>query len=179
MQFFSQLPLYLCSVKGKTSKMSADTETQLSRLFQNPLQSFEQWKLTVQMLLETPEPALDQIEAALAESSQFKEKLMTLQLKKDLLNNILGEEKAKSFLEEVAEASKEREILHKSLLQSKSKLQNLILQHKDFDAAFAPLQKKLFAIKAKLDLENEPQPNLLGKKTQLQRLQVHYNNAWP
>ncbi|XP_040558075.2 nesprin-3 isoform X3 [Gallus gallus] len=160
------------SVKGKTSKMSADTETQLSRLFQNPLQSFERWKLTVQMLLETPEPALDQIEAALAESSQFKEKLMTLQLKKDLLNNILGEEKAKSFLEEVAEASKEREILHKSLLQSKSKLQNLILQHKDFDAAFAPLQKKLFAIKAKLDLENEPQPNLLGKKTQLQRLQM-------
>lgn len=48
---------------------------------------------------------------------------MTLQLKKDLLNNILGEEKAKSFLEEVAEASKEREILHKSLLQRKSKLQ--------------------------------------------------------
>uniref|UniRef100_A0A8C9EHK6 Nesprin-3 n=1 Tax=Pavo cristatus TaxID=9049 RepID=A0A8C9EHK6_PAVCR len=160
------------SVKGKTSKMSTDTETQLGRLFQNPLQSFEQWKLTVQMLLETPEPALDQIEAALAESSQFKEKLMTLQLKKDLLNNILGDEKAKSFLEEVAEASKEREILHKSLLQSKSKLQNLILQHKDFDAAFAPLQKKLFAIKAKLDLENEPQPNLLGKKTQLQRLQM-------
>ncbi|XP_048805893.1 nesprin-3 isoform X3 [Lagopus muta] len=160
------------SVKGKTSKMSTDTETQLSRLFQNPLQSFEQWKLTVQMLLETPEPALDQIEAALAESSQFKEKLMTLQLKKDLLNNILGEEKAKSFLEEVAEASKEREILHKGLLQRKSKLQNLILQHKDFDAAFAPLQKKLFAIKSKLDLENEPQPNLLGKKTQLQRFQM-------
>lgn len=48
---------------------------------------------------------------------------MTLQLKKDLLNNVLGEEKAKSFLQEVAEASKEREILHKSLLQSKSKLQ--------------------------------------------------------
>lgn len=44
--------------------MSTDTETQLSRLFQNPLQSFEQWKLTVQMLLETPEPALDQIEVA-------------------------------------------------------------------------------------------------------------------
>ncbi|XP_021257297.1 nesprin-3 isoform X2 [Numida meleagris] len=160
------------SVKGKTSKMITDTEAQLSRLFQNPLQNFEQWKLTVQMFLETPEPALDQIEAALAESSQFKEKLMTLQLKKDLLNNILGEEKAKSFLEEVAEASNEREILHKSLLQSKSKLQNLILQHKDFDAAFARLQKKLFAIKAKLDLENEPQPNLLGKKTQLQRLQM-------
>lgn len=46
-----------------------------------------------------------------------------LQLKKDLLSNVLGEEKAESFLQEAAEASKEREILHKSLLQSKSKLQ--------------------------------------------------------
>ncbi|XP_058693964.1 nesprin-3 isoform X2 [Poecile atricapillus] len=160
------------SVRGKTSKMSTDTETQLRRLIQNPLQSFEQWKPSVQMLLETPEPELAHIEAALAESSQFKEKLMTLQLKKDLLNNVLGEEKAASFLQEVAEASKEREILHKSLLQSKSKLQNLILQHKNFDAGFAPLQKKLSAIKAKLDLEKEPRPDLLGKKTQLQRLQM-------
>ncbi|KAM6075384.1 nesprin-3 isoform 2-T5 [Chlamydotis macqueenii] len=160
------------SVRGKTSKMSTDTETQLRRLFHNPLQDFEQWKLSVQMLLETPEPALARIETALAESSQFKEKLMTLQLKKDLLSNVLGEEKAESFLQEVAEASKEREILHKSLLHSKSKLQNLLSQHKDFDAGFAPLQKKLSAIKAKLDLEKEPRPDLLGKKTQLQRLQM-------
>ncbi|NWI08791.1 SYNE3 protein, partial [Crypturellus soui] len=160
------------SVRGKTSKMSADTESQLRRLFQNPLQDFEQWKPSVKMLLDTPEPALAHIEAALSQSSQFKEKLMMLQLKKDLLNNILGEEKAKSFLMEVAEASEEREILHKGLLQSKRKLQNLIMQHKDFDAAFAPLQKKLSAIKAKVDLENEPQPDLLGKKTQLQRLQM-------
>ncbi|NWZ93370.1 SYNE3 protein, partial [Nesospiza acunhae] len=160
------------SVRSKTSKMSTDTEAHLWTLIQNPLQSFEQWKPSVQMLLETPEPELAHIEAALAESSQFKEKLMTLQLKKDVLNNVLGEEKAESLLQEVAEASKEREILHKSLLQSKSKLQNLILQHKNFDAGFAPLQKKLSAIKAKLDLEKEPRPDLLGKKTQLQRLQM-------
>ncbi|NXD82804.1 SYNE3 protein, partial [Halcyon senegalensis] len=160
------------SVRRKTSKMSTDTETQLRRFFQNPLQDFERWKPSVKMLLETPEPALAHIEAALAESSQFKEKLMTLQLKKDLLNNVLGEEKAKSFLQAVAEASKERETLHKSLLQRKSKLQNLISQHKDFDAGFAPLQKKLSAIKAKLDLEKEPRPDLLGIKTQLQRLQM-------
>uniref|UniRef100_A0A674GGV4 Nesprin-3 n=1 Tax=Taeniopygia guttata TaxID=59729 RepID=A0A674GGV4_TAEGU len=160
------------SVRSKTSKMSADTETQLWRLIQNPLQSFAQWKPSVQMLLETSEPELAHIEAALAESSHFKEKLMTLQLKKDMLNNVLGEEKAQSFLQEVAEASKEREVLHKNLLQRKSKLQNLILQHKNFDAGFAPLQKKLSAIKAKLDLEKEPQPDLLGKKTQLQRLQM-------
>ncbi|NXI03672.1 SYNE3 protein, partial [Pachycephala philippinensis] len=160
------------SVRGKTSKMSIETETQLRRLFQNSLQSFEQWKPSIQMLLETPEPELAHVEAALAESSQFKEKFMTLQLKKDLLYTVFGEEKAGSFLQEVAEASKEREILHKSLLQSKSKLQNLILQHKNFDAGFAPLQKKLSAIKAKLDLEKEPRPDLLGKKTQLQRLQM-------
>ncbi|XP_063998308.1 nesprin-3 isoform X1 [Pogoniulus pusillus] len=160
------------SVRSKTSKMTTDTETRLRRLFQNPLQDFEQWKPSVHMLLDTPEPALAHIEAALTLSSQFKEKFMTLQLKKDLLNNVLGEEQAKSFFQEVAEASNEREILHRSLLQSKNKLQNLILQHKDFDAGFAALQKKLSAIKAKLDLEKEPRADLLGRKTQLQRLQM-------
>uniref|UniRef100_A0A8B9UTC1 Nesprin-3 n=1 Tax=Anas zonorhyncha TaxID=75864 RepID=A0A8B9UTC1_9AVES len=160
------------SVRRKTSKLSTDIETQLRKVFQNPLQDFEQWKPSVQMLLESPEPSLAQIEVALAESSQFKEKLMTLQLKKDLLNSIFGEENAKSFLSEVAEASKEREILHKRLLQTKSKLQNLISQHEDFDVDFAPLQMKLSAIKAKLDLQHEQQPDLLGKKTQLQRLQM-------
>ncbi|NXH21806.1 SYNE3 protein, partial [Bucco capensis] len=160
------------SVKGKISKMITDTESQLRRLFQNPLQDFEHWKSSVQVLLESSEPVMAHIEAALAESSQFKEKLTTLQLKKDLLNNVLGDKNAVSFLQEVAEASKEREILHRSLLESKSKLRNLISQHKDFDAGFTPLQKKLSAIKAKLDLEKEPQPDLLGKKTQLQRLQT-------
>ncbi|NXS60892.1 SYNE3 protein, partial [Brachypteracias leptosomus] len=52
------------SVRSKASKMSTDTETQLRRLFQNPLQDFEQWKPSVQMLLETPEPALAHIEVA-------------------------------------------------------------------------------------------------------------------
>lgn len=42
--------------------MSTDTESQLRRLIQNPLQSFEQWKPSVQMLLETPEPELAHIE---------------------------------------------------------------------------------------------------------------------
>ncbi|NXP82810.1 SYNE3 protein, partial [Ramphastos sulfuratus] len=160
------------SVKNEVSKMTTDTEARLRRLFQNDLQDFEQWKPSVRMLLETPEQALAHIEAALTLSSQFKEKFMTLQLKKDLLNSVFGEEQAKSFFQEVAEASNEREILHRSLLQRKNKLQNLILQHKDFDAGFAALQKKLSAIKAKLDLEKEPQTDLLGRKTQLQRLQV-------
>lgn len=44
--------------------MSTDAETELRRLIQNPLQSFEQWKPSVQMLLETPEPELAHIEVA-------------------------------------------------------------------------------------------------------------------
>ena len=44
--------------------MSTDTETQLSRLFQNPLQDFERWKSSVQMLLGTLEPELAHIEVA-------------------------------------------------------------------------------------------------------------------
>lgn len=48
---------------------------------------------------------------------------MMLQLKKDLLSSIFGEERAKSLLAEVTDTAKEREILHKSLLQRKSRLQ--------------------------------------------------------
>lgn len=44
--------------------MSADAETQLRQLFQNPLQEFQQWKPSIQMILETPEPALAHIEVA-------------------------------------------------------------------------------------------------------------------
>lgn len=49
--------------------------------------------------------------------------MMMIQLKKDLLGSVFGEEEARSLLTEVTEAAKEREILHKSLLQNKSKLQ--------------------------------------------------------
>ncbi|KAM7165248.1 nesprin-3 isoform 2-T2 [Macrochelys suwanniensis] len=168
-------------VKGKTFKMSTGTETELRQSYQNPLREFQLWKPSAQRLLDSTanvaEPSLTrdfllQIEACLAESSQFKEQLMMLQLKKDLLSSIFGEERAKSLLAEVTDTAKEREILHKSLLQRKSRLQSLVTQHKDFDAGFVPLQKKLSAIRAKVDLENEPQPDLSGKETQLQRLQM-------
>ncbi|CAM4690158.1 nesprin-3 isoform X1 [Lepidochelys kempii] len=167
--------------KGKTFKMSTGTETELRQSFQNPLREFQSWKPSAQRLLDSTanvaEPSLThafllQIEACLAESSQFKEKLMMLQLKKDLLSSIFGEERAKSLLAEVTDTAKEREILHKSLLQRKSRLQSLVTQHKDFDAGFLHLQKKLSAIRAKVDLENEPQPDHSGKERRLQRLQM-------
>uniref|UniRef100_A0A8C0IQG3 Spectrin repeat containing nuclear envelope family member 3 n=1 Tax=Chelonoidis abingdonii TaxID=106734 RepID=A0A8C0IQG3_CHEAB len=168
-------------VKGKTFKMSTGTETELRQSFQNPLREFQLWKPSAQRLLDSTanvaEPSLThafllQIEACLAQSSQFKEQLMMLQLKKDLLSSIFGEERVKSLLVEITDTAKEREILHKSLLQRRSRLQSLVTQHKDFDAGFVPLQKKLSAIRAKVDLENEPQPDLLGKETRLQRLQM-------
>lgn len=52
--------------------MSTDTETQLRRMFQNPLQSFQQWKPSVQMLLETPEPELAHIEVAKLLVTKFR-----------------------------------------------------------------------------------------------------------
>nr|XP_048709958.1 nesprin-3 isoform X5 [Caretta caretta] len=167
--------------KGKTFKMSTGTETELRQSFQNPLREFQSWKPSAQRLLDSTanvaEPSLThafllQIEACLAESSQFKEKLMMLQLKKDLLSSIFGEERAKSLLAEVTDTAKEREILHKSLLQRKSRLQSLVTQHKDFDGGFLHLQKKLSAIRAKVDLENEPQPDHSGKERRLRRLQI-------
>nr|XP_048709959.1 nesprin-3 isoform X6 [Caretta caretta] len=167
--------------KGKTFKMSTGTETELRQSFQNPLREFQSWKPSAQRLLDSTanvaEPSLThafllQIEACLAESSQFKEKLMMLQLKKDLLSSIFGEERAKSLLAEVTDTAKEREILHKSLLQRKSRLQSLVTQHKDFDGGFLHLQKKLSAIRAKVDLENEPQPDHSGKERRLRRLQM-------
>ncbi|XP_044292114.1 nesprin-3 isoform X2 [Varanus komodoensis] len=169
------------SLKGKMFKMSTETETELRQRFQNPLREFQLWKPSAQRLLDTTanvsDPALTdaflhQIEAFLAESSQFKEQLLMLQIKKDFLSSIFEEEKAKSLMAEASEAAKETEHLHKVLLQRKSKLQSLVSQHKDFDAVYGPLQKKLLAIREKLDAERKPLPSLADKEARLQRLQL-------
>ncbi|XP_054828185.1 nesprin-3 [Eublepharis macularius] len=169
------------SLKGKTFKMSAETETELRQRFQNPLREFQLWKPSAQRLLDTTENVSDptltdafllQIETFLADSSRFKEQLLMLQLKKDFLNNIFDDEKAKSLLAEAADATKERERIHKGLLQRKSWLQALVSQHLDFDAIFEALQKKLSNIKARLDAEKELLPDLLSKEARLQRLQT-------
>ena len=66
-------------------------------------------------------PCLPQ--AALTESSRLKEQLTMLQLKKDLLGSIFGQERATALLEEVATSVRDRDLLHNRLLQRKSKLQ--------------------------------------------------------
>ncbi|XP_062974082.1 nesprin-3 isoform X2 [Elgaria multicarinata webbii] len=169
------------SLKGKTFKMSTETETELRQRFQTPLREFQLWKPSAQRLLDTTanisDPSLTdafllQIEAFLAESCRFKEQLLMLQLKKDFLSSIFEEERAKSLVAEAADAAKETEHLYKGLLQRKSRLQALVSQHQDFDAVFVPLQKKLSAIRAKLDAERKPLSNLVGKEARLQRLQI-------
>lgn len=66
-------------------------------------------------------PCLPQ--AALAESSRLKEQLAMLQLKTDLLGSIFGQERAAALLEQVVSSVRDRDLLHNSLLQRKSKLQ--------------------------------------------------------
>lgn len=54
-------------------------------------------------------------------------------------------------------------------------LQSLLAQHKDFGAAFKPLQKKLSDLQGRVQAENGFQQDLPGKQAQLSRLQVR---AW-
>lgn len=46
-----------------------------------------------------------------------------LPLKKDLLGSVFGQDKATALLEQVASSVRDRDLLHNSLLQRKSKLQ--------------------------------------------------------
>ncbi|XP_042302664.1 nesprin-3 isoform X2 [Sceloporus undulatus] len=169
------------SLKGKTYKMSAETETELRQRFQNPLREFHLWKPSVQRLLDTTanisdptltDTFLHQIEQFLAECSHFKEQLLMLQWKKDFLSCIFEKDKEKSLLAEATDATKEAEQLYKDLLQRKSRLQALLSQHKDFDADFGLLQKRLAAVRTKVDAEKEPLPDLAAKEARLQRLQT-------
>lgn len=66
-------------------------------------------------------PCLPQ--AALAESTLLKQQLTLLQLKKDLLSSIFGQDRAAALLEQVASSVKDRDLLHNGLLRRKSKLQ--------------------------------------------------------
>lgn len=70
-------------------------------------------------------PRLTQLslQAALAESSRLKQQLTVLPLKTDLLGSVFGQDKAAALLEQVAGSVRDRDLLHNSLLQRKSKLQ--------------------------------------------------------
>ncbi|XP_045757429.2 nesprin-3 [Mirounga angustirostris] len=168
------------SMKGKSTKLRNATGLELWQRFQRPLQDLQLWRALAQRLLDVTASLPDlpsihtflpQIEAALAESSRLKEQLTVLQLKKDLLRSIFGQDRAAALLEQVVSSVRDRDLLHNSLLQRKSKLQSLLAQHKDFGAAFKPLQKKLSDLHGRVQAENGLQQDLPGKQAHLSRLQ--------
>lgn len=168
------------SMKGRSTRLRNTTGVELWQRFQRPLQDLQLWKALAQRLLDVTASLPDlpsihtflpQMEAALAESSRLKQQLTMLQLKKDLLSGIFGQERATALLDQVASSVRDRDLLHNSLLQRKSKLQSLLAQHKDFGAAFEPLQRKLSDLQVRVQAENGLQPDLPGKQAQLSRLQ--------
>uniref|UniRef100_A0A096NJL3 Nesprin-3 n=1 Tax=Papio anubis TaxID=9555 RepID=A0A096NJL3_PAPAN len=168
------------SLKGKSARLRNAAGVELWQHFQRPLQDLQLWRALAQRLLEVTASLQDlpslhtflpQIEAALMESSRLKEPLTMLQLKKDLLIGVFGQERATALLEQVAGSVRDRDLLHNSLLQRKSKLQSLLAQHKDFGAAFEPLQRKLLDLQAGVQAEKGLQRDLPGKQAQLSRLQ--------
>nr|XP_013000291.1 nesprin-3 [Cavia porcellus] len=168
------------SMKGKSTRLCNSTRVELWQRFQRPLRDLQLWRALAQRLLDVTvslpdlpsvHTFLPQIEAALAESARLKEQLAALPLKSDLLSGIFGQERASGLLAQVAGCMQDREPLHSSLLQRKGKLQGLLAQHKDFGAAFAPLQRKLLDLQARLQAEKGLQRDLPAKQTQLLRLQ--------
>ncbi|GAB1297770.1 Nesprin-3 [Apodemus speciosus] len=123
------------SMKGKNARFHNATRAELWQRFQRPLNDLQLWKALAQRLLDItaslPDLAsvhtfLPQIEAALAESSRLKEQLAMLQMKTELLGSIFGQERAATLLEQVTSSVRDRDLLHNSLLQRKSKLQPVL-----------------------------------------------------
>ncbi|XP_003988000.2 nesprin-3 isoform X1 [Felis catus] len=168
------------SMKGQSARLRNATGAELWQRFQRPLQDLQLWTALAQSLLDITASLPDlpsihtflpQVEAALAESSRLKEQLMMLQLKKDLLRSVFGQDKATALLEQVASSVRDRDLLHNGLLQRKSKLQSLLAQHQDFGAAFEPLRKKLSDLQGRVRAENGLQQDFPRKQTQVSRLQ--------
>ncbi|XP_041428961.1 nesprin-3 isoform X6 [Xenopus laevis] len=168
--------------KSKAFKVSTETESALKQHFRIPLLEFQHWKRICERVLDTTStPVSDavlnhdcllQIEKLLEESANIEDKLSILQTKKERISGVLGEQKAKAFLTEVASASRERDSLHVVLLERKETLLSLASQSKEFDAAFEHLRKKVSTIRIKAGKESELQPDLVGKETQLQRFEM-------
>ncbi|KAM6171909.1 nesprin-3 [Erethizon dorsatum] len=168
------------SMKGKSTRLCNAARVELWQRFQRPFHDLQLWQALAQRLLDVTASLPDlpsihtflpQIKAALAESSRLKEQLAALLLKTDVLSSVFGQERASGLLAQAASCMQDRELLHSGLLQRKGKLQSLLAQHKDFGAAFAPLQRKMLDLQARLQAEKGLQRDLPGKQAQLLRLQ--------
>ncbi|XP_073465488.1 nesprin-3 isoform X2 [Aquarana catesbeiana] len=168
--------------KSKAFKLSTDTESELRQLFQNPLREFVYWKPIAESVLDSTSVAanngssnpdtLDRIEKLLEESSMIKKSLAALVVKKDGIHSVLGDDRTKLLLRDVAAAETEREALYRHLLERRSQLQGLAAQSEEFDSAYKMLHQRLSALRVKCAKDNEMQPDIPGKEAQLQRLQI-------
>ncbi|XP_054989351.1 nesprin-3 [Sorex araneus] len=148
--------------------------------FQRHLDGLQPWKDLAQKLLDItaslPDQAsihtfLPQIEASLAESCHLKERLLMLPLQAELLDSVFGPERARFLLELVTCSMRDRDLLHNSLLQRKSKLQSVLAQHEDFAAAFQSLKEKFLDLQARIQANKGLQWDLPGKQVQLLKFQ--------
>ncbi|XP_069807405.1 nesprin-3 [Dendropsophus ebraccatus] len=168
--------------KSKAFKLSTDTESELKQIFQNPLREFLYWKPVAESVLDATavavndsamnDDALDKIEKLLEKSCTIKGNLVALEKKKERIQLVLGEDKSKTLLQDIVTAEKEREELHQDLLQRKKRIQSLAEQRQEFDSAFKSLHQKISQIRVKSIKDNEPQPDIIGKEAQVQRLQI-------
>ncbi|KAG1972973.1 nesprin-3 [Pimephales promelas] len=169
------------SVKGRSFRLSSESETALQQILQDPLYGFSQWSQVVSQVLEASAEVTEfshiallvqNIEKLLKNSVQLQERLSLLQVKSDLLSSVFGQEKAVDLLEELSGDMRKRELLHSQLQQRKNRLQGLISKTKDFSDAYESIHKKLTFIKERFVKTGELQPDILAKKSQADQLRV-------
>ncbi|XP_067223828.1 nesprin-3 [Chanodichthys erythropterus] len=169
------------SVKGRSFRLSSESETALRQILQDPLYGFSQWSQVVSQVLEASAEVTEfshiallvqNIEKLLKNSVQLQERLSLLQVKSDLLSSVFGQEKADDLLEELSGDMRKRELLHSQLLKRKNRLQGLISKTKDFSDAYDSIHKKLTSIKERFVKTDGLQPDILAKKSQADQLRV-------
>ncbi|XP_006003964.1 nesprin-3 [Latimeria chalumnae] len=169
------------SVKGQAVKLSSGKESELRKLYQDPLREFQRWKPIAHNILESSADITDmaqicffsqRVEALLSQSCRLKEQLALLQQRKDLLENIFGEEKAGILQTKIAEAAREREFLHNSLSQRSGRLQRLTSWTKEVDIMYKSFSQILAEIRNRLAAQKELQPDLPRKRAQLNSLLI-------
>lgn len=169
------------SVKGRSFRLSSESESTLRQILQDPLLGFSQWSQVVSQVLEASADVTEfshiallvqNIEKLLKTSLQLQERLTLLQVKSDLLSSVFGQEKAHDLLKELSGDMRKRELLHSQLQERKSRLQGLISKTKDFSEAYDSIHKKLSSIKERFYAANGLQPDILAKKSQADQLRV-------
>ncbi|KAI7804686.1 nesprin-3 [Triplophysa rosa] len=169
------------SVKGRSFRLSSESESTLRQILQDPLLRFSQWSQAVSQVLEASADVTEfshiallvqNIEKLLKTSLQLQERLTLLQVKSDLLSSVFGQEKADDLLKELSGDMRKRESLHSQLQERKSRLQGFISKTKDFSEAYDSIHKKLSFIKERFYAANGLQPDILAKKSQADQLRV-------